>query len=523
MSTSVWFPSVVTPTFLTRELLAVKGGQKASAGGVYDDLFLRDGARVAKAIAKHHPGAAIAVLLALAQFQGEQADASTNEFPGALPHQVHREFVGGMMSSPTLIEHSARYASTWGVAMRGSSHCGHHFAIYNDSDGQCLFVIVLRRLMQLHPRLNVLGREYRHWATNTTRSLAVAATEVLRFLVRMIHDSNLGLYEIPNTNPRQTSPSGALFDGFDAYFHPAKDGIRPVNWRLVAYIHNQQLAYEALLCGAELFPDDRNVQLWLDTADQLRRNAVRLFGLDSGTGFPPAAYDRDEFGRARPVHLESLASLELLEGRFLSGLLTQTEIVRMLVKWLYSEAVMTAVGPRCQPLKYAPLEGEYCPYQGTPSVWAIMDWIVAEGLHNQGLDPLFHDLALLRMTAGLDRSGTAIESWPVHRETGAVCYRPHETTTRGDADLVMACSEVGQLRQAWSISSGLAALEAQAIGYRDVPGNSWQEQLCKEALSAVSHIFPAADNRPEILIHIDLERGRELKAKRVAQMGLAAH
>ncbi|HUC20686.1 MAG TPA: hypothetical protein VMR98_04290, partial [Candidatus Polarisedimenticolaceae bacterium] len=198
------------------------------------------------------------------------------------------------------------------------------------------------------------------------------------------------------------------------------------------------------------------------------------------------------------------------------------DVVRMLVEWLYSEQVMTAVGPRCQPLKYAPLEGEYCPYQGTSAVWAVLDWITAEGLLNQGLAPLFHDLALERMVAGMDRTGSAIECWPVHRKTGAVCYRPHLSTTMEGASLTMACAEIGQQNQAWSISSGHAALMAQAAGY-DMPGRAgWERELCERALIVAREIPPAAVNRPETSIYIDLKRGKRLKKQRARKIGLVA-
>ena len=113
--TILWQPQVMTAEAHLAGLLDVRGGQKASAGGTYDDLFGRDSLRMAKVLALYHPDAAIEVLCALAQYQGVTTDAATNQFPDAIPHQVHRTIVNGVAIPDELEKEVAYWADKWGV------------------------------------------------------------------------------------------------------------------------------------------------------------------------------------------------------------------------------------------------------------------------------------------------------------------------------------------------------------------------------------------------------------------------
>lgn len=514
-----WQPQVMTLPAYSRFLLDLRGGLKASDAD-YSDLFGRDSLRMAKALASEHPEAALVILCSLAGFMGTNTNPSTGEFPDAVPHQVHRQFTSGVVIPDELERRIEEWPTKWGVRIKTNRHFGRHFVIYNDTDAQALFVIVLAHLHRLHPARHVLTRRFVHWATNEARTLGEAAQGVLGHIVRMIDASDLGLYEMPNTNPKQTSPSGVLFDGFDAYWHPTPSGPQPVNWTRMAYAHTQPLAYEALLCGNELGLTTPDGRTWTDLAHALRQHAVSHFELDGGNTLPPAAIDRTPDGKPRPVRLQSLATLELLSGRFLHDLPFAPDLVCQLVKWLYNPEILTPVGGRCQPLTYAKYEGEYAPYQGTASVWAIMQWIIAEGLLDWELYPLFHDLAVHRMAAGLDRSGAGLEFWPVHRESGLVCYHPEGP--RQHQSLEMAFAERPQSCQGWSLTSGYAALLRSAQSYPRLQFTSWQRQLVNEALAMAEPIPPAASLRPEVPIYINTTLGRKLKADRAHQLGLSA-
>jgi hypothetical protein len=501
-------------------LLDLRGGLKAS-DAEYGYLFGRDSLRTAKALASNHPNAALEILAVLAGFMGVKTDPATGEFPNAIPHQVYRQVENGLFVPDELGTLIEKWPAGWGIPIETNQHFGRHFVTYNASDVQPLFVIVLARLHRLHPRQQILTRRFTHWATGEPRTLGEAAERVLGHIARMIGISDLELYEVPSTNPRQTSPSGVLFDAFDAYMHPTPQGPKPINWTRVAYVHNQSLAYEALLCGHDLGlrPDGPS---WTDLARSLRRHAISRFELDDGSNvLPPAAIDRTPQGQPRPVRLQSLAVLELLAGRFLRDLPFAPDLVCQLIKWLYNPEVLTPVGGRCQPLVYAWSEGGYAPYQGTASVWAIMQWIVAEGLLDWELYPLFHDLAIHRMAAGLDRSGSGLEFWPVHRETGLVCYHPDQTN-RHRHGLEMAFAELPQARQSWSLASGYAALGRLAEGYPNLQRGSWQRRLVREALAVAKSIPPAATMRPEVPIYINTTLGRRLQTERIRSLGLPA-
>jgi hypothetical protein len=508
-----WRPQSMQGSSFLADLLDAGGVIKASAGGSYADLYTRDAMLAALGIYRTHPEPCITALCTIGQFTGVESNLATNELLGANPHQVHREFNNGLIAPDDLIAHSRHYAAIWGIPLQRSPYLGEHFAVYNTSDGQCLPLIVAALIHQRFPELNVLGRRYRHWATGTTRCIADLLLANVQLIATLIEDSDLGLYELPNTNPHQTSPSGVLLDGIDAYWNP--DSLEPVRWQRVAYSHNQVLAFLALNAAADLFPDHPLMGHWRDLAQHLRTGTIDQFRLRSGM-FPPTAIDRLENGRTpHLIQLQSIATLGLLNRQFLDGLDFAPDLVRVLTDWLFSPEVMTPVGARCQPTTYAHLEGDYHPYQGSPAVWAILNWLVAQDLFALGLAPQGHYLSVLCMLAGMDRTGSSIESWLVDRFTCDPHYDPHGPATPHGRRL--AAAERPQKRQTFSASSGYDAFQRllSGRGYELPTPGTWQYPLALDHAERCRQLRPpAACGEPSMPFVIDLEHGQWLKQQR---------
>jgi hypothetical protein len=192
------------------------------------------------------------------------------------------------------------------------------------------------------------------------------------------------------------------------------------------------------------------------------------------------------------------------------------------VDWLYSDEVMTPIGPRMLSLRHAAVEGDYYPYQGSGAVWSVTNGIIAKGLGRWGLHPLRRELGVDRLLGWFNRSGEAVELAYVHRETNQPCYDPYPQHPWADDALIVAAAELGQIDQGWGASAALAEIWSSRIGLPDPVSGSWQRALCRRTLAHAHTNPPAADNLPEHPVHIDLEAGRALAGQRAKRLGLAA-
>ena len=491
-------------------------GQNAGFGG---NLFTRDACRMILDVMAPYPWLAREMLGVLPQEQGIQHDSSTNEFPDALPHQVFREVVGGRYAPSAQVEAVERWAGIWGVPLRTDPTGARTLVIFNSSDAPLLYLISLSAFCRLPGGRIVLGDRFIHRPTGEVRTVAEAARRCVAFVMRALstaRDSGLDLYAVPNTNPRQTSPSGVMRDGFDAYYRPGGGQDEPLDYSLVAYVENQALLYEALTVAAlELFPDDPDAPEWLAAAASVRASTLEQFWIEDWQMFCPAV------DRRGPVALHSTAAAELLNGPFLDDLPDAPDYVRTIVEWLYSPAVMTPIGPRMLSLRHAANEGDYYSYQGTGAVWSVTNGIIAKGLGHWGLHPLRRELGIDRLLAWFNRSGEAVELAYVHRETNEPCYDPYPPLhTRTDDTLVIAAAELGQIDQGWGASAALAEIWADELGAPEPVSGSWQRALCRRMLARAREIPPAVAGLPERAVYVDLRTGQHLAKERARQLGV---
>lgn len=277
-----------------------------------------------------YPWLAREMLGVLPQEEGVQHDSSTNEFPDALPHQVFREVVGGRYAPSAQVEAVERWAGIWGVPLRTDPTGARTLVIFNSSDAPLLYLVSLGAFCRLPGGRIVLGDRFIHRPTGEVRTVAEAARRCIAFVARVLstaRDSGLDLYAVPNTNPRQTSPSGVMRDGFDAYYRPGGGQDEALDYSLVAYVENQALLYEGLtLAALELFPDDPDAPEWLAAAASVRASTLKQFWIEDWQMFCPAV------DRRGPVALHSTAAAELLNGPFLDDIPDAPDYVRTIVE-----------------------------------------------------------------------------------------------------------------------------------------------------------------------------------------------
>ena len=488
-------------------------GQLAGFGGYF---FVRDLCRVLRDVIglRGYESFTREMLGILPQWQGIKTDPLTNEFPDAMPHQVFRQYVGGRLLPDDRLEDAQYWTNLWGIPMESHELHGAHFVTYNCSDGPLLYLITLGKFCRVYGRA-VLKDSFRHWPTGTNRTVAEAARRCADYIVQAVkrsEDNGFGLYAVPNTNPLQTSPSGVMRDGFDAYVR--SDGT-PADYNFVAYVENQALAYEALLFAAEFLPEDTAVKSWLSLAEELRRRALEQLWMEK-TNFFAAAIDRHG-----QVDMISSAVFETLNGPFFEDLKDGPAYVETLVKKLYSPDFMTAIGTRMTSLEHRQLEGEYYAYQGSGAVWYVTNGIVATGLSKWHLNAAASDLGKRRLIGGIDRSGEALELDYVDRTTGEPLFSPVDKPASGVSTGEELCpSELGQKDQAWTASAALRQLHADYDSR--APAGSWQRVLDDWAARQARLMSAAHEIKSTGRLYVNLGKGKELKRQRAKALGAAA-
>lgn len=187
-------------------------GQRAGFGG---NLFTRDACRMMRDTMDRYPSMTRELLSTLPQMQGIEVNEATNEFPDAMPHQTFRQIVGGRRLPDRQVENVEFWTGKWGVEMQHNPADGKWFTIYNSSDGPPLYLITLAEFSKLPEGKGVLRDEFIHRPTGERRTVGQAGRRCVDAIMRSISESEgqgSGLYVVPNTNPKQTSPSGIMRD-----------------------------------------------------------------------------------------------------------------------------------------------------------------------------------------------------------------------------------------------------------------------------------------------------------------------
>ena len=495
-------------------------GQTAGFGG---NLFTRDTLRVLRDM-MHVPDWQPVIrelLVTLLQWQGDDTVPETNEFPGALQHQVFRQVIGGLYMPDEQVETAKHWTGVWGVPMTSSPQFGEQFVIYNSSDGPPLYLITLAEYCQRHGT-NILGDRFVHWPSGETRTVGEAVLRLVQYLMTVLDERDqdwIGLYAVPNTNPKQTSPSGVMRDGWDAYLRPPiKKGGQPepADYSMMAYVENQALVYEALAYSAPLlFPTHDAVDEWKEAARCLRERTFELMWLEEERFFA-AAYDHDG-----PVPLISSAAFELLNGPFFEGLADAPDYVETLSLRMFSAEFLTPIGLRMTSHRHRDMEGEeYCAYQGSRAVWGVTNGIVTTGLERWGLHGAANDLGV-RMLQWFEADGTAREMTFVDDNNWPVLHPDQQTKIRDGQRLILCPSEIGQPDQAWSASAAVRRITGRQR-YEEPRSGSWQGKLARDLRALASDVRAVGEHIYSPLHFLNTVRGRQLQEERAARLGLSA-
>jgi glycogen debranching enzyme len=446
------------------------------------------------------------------QEQGVIYDPLTEEEPGRLPQQVARGLYGGIKVPDKIIAEERFWAELWKVPY--DEHSG--FTVYNATDG-IRYIVELGRFCERYGT-EVLYDEFLHRKTGEIRTVRAAALALMDWLVRSIQRSEgygAGLFEVAGTNAKQTSWSGVMRSGIDAYYHPNKEYEAKLNRNYsIAYIENQGMAVDAFKAALKLFPEHQTSEQWRHYAAVLPRRAIEYFWMPQDNYFA-AALDRDNTGKPRQVQLLSSAPMELLATSLFDELPEKHDIIDAILAKIYSPNFMTPVGVRMLDLVHASEEGDYYPYDGSGMVWGVVQRRISAGLRRLGLMKLARQLGTERFIGGINRSQAFLEYWIADKSTGAVNYSHYSSKSK--SGVALATVGLPKQKSLWTVSGAMAE---RTDSMRQRPEVDQALLLIEKKYHklAASLPVPAAEDTTSQKFYIDFERGIELSRRHVQRI-----
>lgn len=442
-------------------------------------IFGRDSLTVGLDLVPYYPALSARILISLARLQGKQFDPVSEEEPGRIHHEYRNLTIGGEVIGPEQAAILHELADKWGGT--DTEVC-----YYGSVDATPQFVRLLAKQVSLHgPEILTTRIVHRDGSTST---LAEAALAALAWLSRRLDSSELGLLEFCRTNPRGNGYQ-VMRDGYTSYLH--EDGTRANVDAPIASIDVQGLAYDALLDGAELFPDDANCPVWLEQAATLRQVTLERFWMPDRQSFAMALDRAEVGGQPRLVKTATSLPAELLDTRLFDGLSEDAAemYITSLITEMFSPEFLTPVGLRMRGLKYADLL-PYWDYQGTEVSWAFSTNLFARGLRRQqGFDPLAEDAEDLLIN-GINKSRQCVELWYVAPD-GRVIYFP--TTTPGYREVI--ATNLPERTHAWTVSAAIRAVLAQAD--YSAPTMGWKIRLVAKIQAELRAPYRGSINHSE--------------------------
>lgn len=341
--------------------------------GLYNAVFGRDSLRVALDLVKHYPKLASATIRKLAELQGTKFDASSEEEPGRIPHEIR--------------------IATDPIAIKMTKERGWSWPYYGSVDATPEFIRTLSAFCKLsHKNIDFLSETYfdKDGKIQTIANTLVCAVDWV--LSRMKNNPD-GLLEFKSTI-QYGIENQVWKDSWDAYHH--SDGTIANHKRGVASIEVQTVSHDALLDAADLYETD--VIGKHDEAKKLREQAkllsnkiLDIFWTEDKGGYFVIGTDRDDSGKLRQLKIRTSNMGHVLNSRVIDG--DDEEHVRKrlsILRQLQSPEMLSVGGIRTlasDEVRFR--EGAY--HNG--SVWIWDTHHIAKGARRHADDPEFEKFA----------------------------------------------------------------------------------------------------------------------------------
>jgi glycogen debranching enzyme len=269
--------------------------------GLYNAVFGRDSLRVALDLIKHYPKLASATLLKLAELQGTKFDASSEEEPGRIPHEI-------------------RFA-TDPIAIKMTKERGWSWPYYGSVDATPEFIRTISAFCTLsHKNIDFLSETYFD-KDGKIQTIANALICAVDWMLSRMRNNPEGLLEFKPLL-KHGIENQVWKDSWDAYHH--SDGTIANHNQGIASIEVQTVSHDALLNAAELY--DSEIIGRHDKAKELREQAkllsdkiLDIFWTDDKGGYFVLGTDRDDNGNLRQLKIRTSNMGHVLNSMVIDG------------------------------------------------------------------------------------------------------------------------------------------------------------------------------------------------------------
>ena len=280
--------------------LALEGAATPDHQGLYSVVFGRDALRVAIELVERHPALTRTTLRTLAESQGLVYDATREEEPGRIAHELR--------SPDDPIAQALTRERGWG------------WPYYGTVDATPQFIRTLAAYCRIiDHRGALLSTPYTDKA-GQTKPLAGALTSATDWLLRRLDASPLGLIEHHSTLPLGIE-NQVWKDSWDAYHHA--DGTIANHDQGIAALEVQTVTHDALLDAAHLYEtvlDRSEISHELRArAESLAATILSRFWTEDKGGYFVLGLDYDESGTPRQMKLRTSNMGHVLNSRVTDG------------------------------------------------------------------------------------------------------------------------------------------------------------------------------------------------------------
>lgn len=473
---------------LVHEFLSIVKAQRgygvyASIGPNYQyAIFGRDSIVVANDLLEIQPSLTKEIILLLAYLQGREFNLVNEEEPGKMHHEYRSLYFSGREVPQAAQKVFKMLAPHWG----GNDK---ELLYYGSFDTTPQYVSLVHRFCRIygndildHP---IASRKQDDAQLLLRDHVRLATT----WFVEKITASSWKLLEFRRMNPEGLY-NQSWADSNLSYLH--KDGTIANSDSGVAAIELQGYAYDALRAAAELVAlDEAEANSWRHLASIIRNNTLERMWIEKEDYFA-MGLDRSTVGKTRFIGaLSSNVGLLLT-----SDMLRLTPNYRMwvyieaIVKKIFSEEFMTAVGPRLRSLQYVNLV-DYADYHGSYVSWPKHTHAIAIGLRKHG----FYKLARLLEACILHavaRSGEFYEFYFIDKKGRAKYHYRHDNPAEPSLH-EFGAANLPEPGQAWTISAIVNIINSRHKELPDIPVLGEVKQLEEDILSQ-KHIISIIEN-----------------------------
>jgi len=466
----------VLPQFALRKVISKTGrGVYASSDQMFRGaVFGRDSIEVAEDLLTIRPKLVQRIIFTLASLQGEEFNQQNEEEPGKIIHEFRTAMIDGKPLNDASKHIFEELRTLWG---------GNQSVVYYGSiDSTPHFIRLLGNYCQKYGT-DILQTRIK-LRSGHKLSMAVVVENALTWLLDKLDSSTTGLLEY-RSNGIPGFENQAWKDSLEFYVH--ENGQYVNHQGPIVSIEVQGLTYDALMAGAELFPD-RATEL-LNRARSIRDGTIWLLWQPQRNYFALGA-DHTNDGEIRIINTPTANPAALLDTRIFDALpeLHRQEYVSGIVKMIMSTEFLTDAGIRSRGLSGASLI-PFWDYHGSFTSWPKETYDIAKGLKRQGFPLLARELEnrLLNMLFKtweypeflyVDQWGRIMSVAPSNHAHGEITFIDSPNTP--------------ERTQAWTVSAMMAImserLHAKIQSVKPAVRSNWQIALEQRTLASIPRI-----------------------------------